>query len=95
MGTLSPSSRNLENYEIGRKLGSGRYSDVYEGTCLDKKIPVAIKIFRPIRKEKIRREIKIMRILAESSNVPKFIDLVKEPVTRIHSIVFSLLTFDR
>jgi len=29
-----------------------------------------------------------MKVLGESSYIPKFIDLVKEPITKTHSIVF-------
>lgn len=93
-GTSLSHSRNIENYEIKRKLGSGRYSDVYEGRCITKEIPVAIKILKPIKREKIQREIKIMQTLEDSPFVPKFIDLVKEPITRTHSIVIYALKLD-
>ena len=39
--------RNPEKYEIVKKVGRGRYSDVYEGIRVDDDKKVAIKILKP------------------------------------------------
>ena len=72
-----------------RKIGVGRYSDVYEGVDVNNKNHVAIKILKPIRKEKINREIKIMKVLAGSPSVSQFIDVVKDSSTKTISLVLS------
>jgi casein kinase II subunit alpha len=49
-----------ENYEISRKIGRGKYSDVFEGFRVDTGEKIVIKLLKPVRKQKIKREIKIL-----------------------------------
>jgi len=50
-----------------RKIGRGKYSDVFEGERADsgekKKVRVVIKVLKPVKVKKIRREIKILQNL--------------------------------
>lgn len=50
-----------ENYEIIKKIGRGKYSEVYEGINqhLNKRA-YCYQILKPVKKTKIRREIKIL-----------------------------------
>jgi len=52
-------SRNQDNYEVVRKIGRGKYSDVFEGVNKDNE-RVVIKVLKPVKKKKVRREIKIL-----------------------------------
>jgi len=49
-----------ENYEIIKKIGRGKYSEVYEGINTANNERIVIKILKPVKKTKIRREIKIL-----------------------------------
>lgn len=61
-------SGNQDDYEIIRKIGRGKYSEVFEGiSVLNLKkvksiniVQVVIKILKPVKKKKIKREIKIL-----------------------------------
>ena len=49
-----------ENYEIIKKIGRGKYSEVYTGINTQNNESIVIKILKPVKKTKIRREIKIL-----------------------------------
>lgn len=58
--------RSQESYSVTRKIGRGKYSDVFEGERAEEdgsSTRVIIKVLRPVKKKKIRREIKILREL--------------------------------
>ena len=54
-----------EKYEVVRKVGRGKYSEVFEGLCMEDAVPerCIIKILKPVKKKKIKREIKILQAL--------------------------------
>ena len=49
-----------DDYEFTMKLGRGRYSEVFRGVDLLQNKDVVIKILKPVKKIKVRREIKIL-----------------------------------
>ena len=80
---------DIENYEIVRKVGRGKYSDVFEGINVTNSKKVIIKCLKPIRKKKIKREIKILQNLAQNAQVAKLVDVVKDPASKTHSLIFE------
>ena len=50
-----------DNYWILKKIGKGKYSEVYSGKHKKTNQKVAIKILKPIEMRKVRREIKILQ----------------------------------
>lgn len=48
---------------------------------------VAIKIFKPVKKDKIRREVKIMNQLSDHTNIVKILDVVRDAATKTPSMV--------
>ena len=44
----------LNNYEIIRKIGRGKYSEVFEGVDITCNQLVVIKILKPVKKKKIK-----------------------------------------
>jgi len=44
---ISIDNRSVDKYEIIRKIGRGRYADVYEGATTEEEQRVAIKILKP------------------------------------------------
>lgn len=55
----------LENYEIVKKIGRGKYSEVFEGINVANYQKCVIKVLKPVKKKKIKREIKILQNLFE------------------------------
>mmetsp|Transcript_35284 Transcript_35284/g.49136 ORF Transcript_35284/g.49136 Transcript_35284/m.49136 type:complete len:365 (+) Transcript_35284:261-1355(+) len=76
-------------YEIVRKIGRGKYSEVFEGIESSSKKKIVIKILKPVRKEKIKREIKILKNLKGGINIIDLIECVKDPESKVPSLVFE------
>eukprot|EP00116_Pleurobrachia_bachei_P004318 sb/3464580/ len=79
-----------DSYQLVRKLGRGKYSEVFEGidirtTC--KK--VVVKILKPVKRKKIKREIKILENLKNGPNIITLLDVVRDPVARTPALIFE------
>jgi casein kinase II subunit alpha len=77
-----------EEYSVVKKVGRGKYSEVFEGRNADGEKCI-IKILKPVKKKKIKREIKILQNLTGGVNVIKLLDVVREPSTKTPSLVFE------
>ena len=77
------------NYEVIRKIGRGKYSEVFEGWNVVSDSPICIKIMKPVKKSKIKREIKILQNLKGGPNIIELIDTVKDPISRMPSLIFE------
>lgn len=82
---LDLSYRNQENYEIVRKVGRGKYSEVFEGVNVTNNESCIIKALKPVKKKKIRREIKILQNLAGGTNIVGLLDIVRDPIVSFSS----------
>ncbi|CAF1019106.1 unnamed protein product [Adineta ricciae] len=80
---------NQDDYQIVRKLGRGKYSEVFEGINITNNEKVVIKILKPVKKKKIKREIKILENLRGGPNVITLLDIVKDPVSRTPALIFE------
>lgn len=76
-----------DDYEIIKKIGRGKYSEVYEGININNDQKVAIKILKPVKPNKIKREIKIMQNLQGGPNIVKLIDIVRDPSSKSPCII--------
>lgn len=86
---------STEPYEIVTKIGRGKYSEVFDG--FDTRNPkdekaVVIKVLKPVRPAKIKREIKILQNLKGGPNIVKLLDCVKAETTYSG---FMALVFER
>ncbi|XDT41041.1 Serine/Threonine protein kinases active-site signature [Nakaseomyces glabratus] len=63
-------SNNVKDYEIEMKVGRGKYSEVFQGVQLASRKHIVIKMLKPVKKKKIRREIKILTNLSNEKNPP-------------------------
>lgn len=63
-------SQNNKNYEIESKVGRGKYSEVFQGVHLATKGSIVIKMLKPVKKKKIKREIKILTNLSIETDPP-------------------------
>ncbi|EER08802.1 casein kinase ii, alpha chain, putative, partial [Perkinsus marinus ATCC 50983] len=79
--------RNQDNYEVVRKIGRGKYSEVFEGIRVPTGEKCVIKILKPVKKKKIKREIKILQNLCGGTNVVELYDVVRDPNSKTPSLV--------
>ena len=82
-------NRNQDDYEIVRKVGRGKYSEVFEGMNVKKNERCIIKILKPVKKKKIRREIKILQNLRGGQNIIQLLDVVRDPQSKTPSLIFE------
>ncbi|RCK66080.1 Casein kinase II subunit alpha [Candida viswanathii] len=78
-----------ENYEIIKKLGRGKYSEVFLGLDLAKGEKVVIKVLKPVKRKKIKREISILKNLVNGPNIVSLLDVVREPQLKTPALVFE------
>ncbi|KAL3895608.1 MAG: hypothetical protein SGCHY_004599 [Lobulomycetales sp.] len=65
-----------EPFEIVRKVGRGKYSEVFLGinAATPDNQKCIIKVLKPVKKKKIKREIKILKNLAGGTNIIRLLD---------------------
>lgn len=63
-------------------LGRGKYSEVFEGINITNYQKCVIKVLKPVKKKKIKREIKILQNLAGGPNIVALLDVVRDPQVR-------------
>jgi casein kinase II subunit alpha len=68
----------VENYEVVRKIGRGKYSEVFEGINIVNYQKCVIKVLKPVKKKKIKREIKILQNLSGGPNIVELLDVVRD-----------------
>eukprot|EP01134_Creolimax_fragrantissima_P007468 CFRG7468T1 len=79
-----------EKYEIVRKIGRGKYSEVFQGVNVAEKDSLCVvKILKPVKKKKITREVLILKNLAGGTNIITLLDTVKDPNSGTPSLVFE------
>ncbi|KAK4774426.1 hypothetical protein SAY86_009361 [Trapa natans] len=73
-----------DDYEVVRKVGRGKYSEVFEGVhCTDNEKCI-VKILKPIK-----REIKILQNLCGGPNIVKLLDIVRDQQSKTPSLIFE------
>lgn len=80
---------NLDDYEVTKKIGRGKYSEVFQGYHLPTNKGVVIKVLKPVKKKKIKREIKILKNVSAGPNVVELLDVVRDPLTKTPCLVFE------
>ncbi|XP_026455648.1 casein kinase II subunit alpha-like [Papaver somniferum] len=78
-----------DDYEVVRKVGRGKYSEVFEGVHSTDNERCIIKILKPVKKKKIKREIKILQNLCGGPNIVKLLDIVRDQQSKTPSLVFE------
>lgn len=80
-----------DNYEVVRKVGRGKYSDVFEGVHIMEggEEKCIIKILKPVKKKKIKREIKILQGLCGGTNIIQLRDICRDPHSKVPSLIFE------
>ncbi|WZZ24041.1 hypothetical protein YC2023_007442 [Brassica napus] len=77
--------RKQNDYEVVRKVGKGKYSEVFEGINMNSNEKCIIKILKLVKKRKIRREIKILQNICGGPNIVKLLDVLLKALDYCHS----------
>lgn len=80
---------HLPNYEIVAKIGRGKYSEAFEGKNIANGETCVIKVLKPVKKKKIKREIKILQNLTGGVNIVALLDVVRDPQSKTPSLIFE------
>ena len=72
-----------------RKIGRGKYSEVFEGVNVKNEERCVIKVLKPVKKMKIKREIKILQNLCGGTNIIKLLDVVRDPLSKTPALIFE------
>ncbi|GMM32602.1 casein kinase 2 catalytic subunit [Martiniozyma asiatica (nom. inval.)] len=80
---------HLSNYEISEKVGRGKYSEVFSGWRLNDGTRIIIKALKPIKRKKIKREIKILQNLKGGPSIIGLYDIVREPMSKMSALIFE------
>eukprot|EP01038_Epipyxis_sp_PR26KG_P016727 gene16727-22882_t len=78
-----------EDYQIVRKIGRGKYSEVFAGVNVVNGTKCVIKILKPVKKKKIKREIKILQNLRGGKNIIQLLDIVLDLNSKTPSLIFE------
>ena len=74
-----------------RKIGRGKYSEVFAGINVINNTKCVVKILKPVKKKKIKREIKILQNLCGGKNVIQLLDVVRDSQSKTPSLVFEYI----
>ncbi|XP_974144.2 casein kinase II subunit alpha [Tribolium castaneum] len=85
----NPPTDDINNYSLIRKIGQGKYSLVFEGVHDGTNDSVVVKLLKPIKKPKIKREIKILEHLRNGPNIVSLYAVVSVPSTALHALIFE------
>lgn len=80
-----------DEYEVVRKIGRGKYSEVFSGVNIFSNTKCVIKILKPVKKKKIKREIKILQNLSGGTNIIQLLDVVRDPQSKTPSLIFQYI----
>lgn len=77
-------------YRLVRKVGRGKYSEVFEGiNTANNNQRCIVKILKPVKKKKIKREISILQNLCGGPNIVQLLDVVRDPQSKTPCLIFE------
>lgn len=98
--------RNHSEYRLIKHIGRGKYSEVFVGkkraiidhvgeNAIESKEEFrVVKVLRPIRYEKLLREVKILNDLRGHDNIVTLLDVVQDKASGTHAFVFEYMQHD-
>lgn len=81
----------LENFQVIKQLGKGKYGEVFEGIDLRTNSRCVVKIMKPVKEHRLRREIKILRHLVGRPYIISLFEVTRDPDTKTPCFVFELV----
>jgi len=82
---------SVDNYWVTRKLGRGKYSEVFEGVNCANDEQCVVKVLKPIKKRKIKKEVKVLMNLTGAPGIVRLLDLVRSRKAKIPCMVFEFI----
>lgn len=82
---------NQDDYEIVRKIGRGKYCEAFEGIHVRSQNQIVIKILKPVKKKKIKRELKILQNVCAGPNIVRLLDYVRDHQSKTPSLIFEYI----
>lgn len=82
---------SMDDYEVVHKIGRGKYSEVYEGFCQANKQKCVVKILKPVRTEKIYREVKILQTLFGGPHIVKLYDVAYSTEMKTPCLIYEYI----
>ncbi|KAH6680936.1 kinase-like domain-containing protein [Halenospora varia] len=79
----------VEDYEILRKIGRGKHSEVFEGINTFNNQICAIKVLKPVKEKIVNREVKVLQSLAGGTNIISLFDVVVDSHSKTPSLIFE------
>lgn len=76
-------------YRVISKVGRGKYSEVFEGVNTANNQRCIVKILKPVKKKKIKREISILQNLCGGPNIVQLLDVVRDPQSKTPCLIFE------
>lgn len=89
--SLSVKWGSQDDYEVVRQVGKGKYGEVYEAVNLRAGSPCVVKIMRPVKEQRLKREIKILQHVCGGPNIIQLFEVVRDPDTKTPCFVFDLV----
>eukprot|EP00927_Polykrikos_kofoidii_P061558 TRINITY_DN56397_c0_g1_i1.p1 TRINITY_DN56397_c0_g1~~TRINITY_DN56397_c0_g1_i1.p1 ORF type:complete len:357 (+),score=46.97 TRINITY_DN56397_c0_g1_i1:53-1123(+) len=80
-----------DSYGVCRKLGHGRYGEVYQGIKISSGEKIVVKIMKPVQRRRLKREISILQNLRNGTNIVQLLDVVRDPTSKTPSLVFEFI----
>lgn len=78
-----------DDYGVLKKIGRGKYGEVYEGVQYSSGEKIVVKILKPVKKKKLKREISILQRLRNGTNIIKLLDTVRDPASKTPTLIFE------
>ncbi|CAM9318921.1 unnamed protein product [Choristocarpus tenellus] len=90
---------DVERFEVTRRLGCGRFSEVVEAVTTDNQRRVVLKVLKPVGARKIKREIRVLQasslhhlnLLDGGTNIIKLEGVCRDPTTGSTTLVLEHL----
>lgn len=79
----------MDAYEVVKKIGRGKYSEVFDGLNKVNKERCVIKVLKPVKFKKIQREITILQNLYGGPNIVKLLDITRDAETDTPALVLE------
>lgn len=85
----NPQVDDADDYSIVQKLGRGKYSEVFEAVHEHTNETVVLKVLKPVKHKKIKREIKILEVLKGGVNIIKLLGVIQVPNVHVTALIFE------
>jgi casein kinase II subunit alpha len=76
-------------YLLSRKIGRGKYSEVFTATNRVLNLPCVVKMLKPVKEKRLAREVLILQNLCGVPNVISLYDMVLDEETGTPALVFE------